>query len=91
MKIIITNGFYSGEEYRESSRFSIEIDDPSTTRIQEVLKSAKKEPQPSYMERLKEHFYLMHPDTKEKLDESKNLAECGIQDDYLLRLMCTIR
>jgi hypothetical protein len=79
MEIIITNGSYSGEEYSESSRISINIKDPTTTRIKEILVMAKKEPQPPYMERLKEYFYLMRPDSKKKLEESKILGEYNIR------------
>ncbi|MHA2298878.1 MAG: hypothetical protein ACXADA_22815 [Candidatus Hodarchaeales archaeon] len=91
MELVITNGYYSGGDYKEVSRFIIKITDPSKTRIKEVLELAKQESQPPYMERLKDYFYLMHPDSKTKLDESKTLVECNIQDKGILRLMCSVR
>jgi hypothetical protein len=90
VEVIITNGTQFGDVYKEISRSTIST--PSADpKIGEILAQAKRMPQPSYMESLVPYFYLMHPVTLQRLDESTAASAYGLQDGSILRLMCLVR
>ena len=94
MKLIITVGFYSGDEYRESSRCTIEITDDATIAL--ALEEAKKHSEPlvaspSYKTTIEPHLYLLHSESLERLDDGKTVAEYGLNDGSILRLMSGVR
>ncbi len=94
MKIIITLGVQSGDKYEESSRCTLEVSDYEE--ISTVLKEAKKSSaplvaNPILQANLEPYLYLMHPETLEKLDESKTVADYALKDQSVLRLMSAVR
>ena len=94
MKLIITIGTQFDDEYRESSRCTIEVDSDAT--IGDALVKAKAESapmveSPTVQKRLEPHMYLMHPHTREKLDVDKKVDEYGLTDGSILRLMSGVR
>ncbi len=90
MEVIITNGTQFGDTYKEASRFTVSVpsDDPA---ISEILEAAKQAAQPSYIERLKPSFYLMHPVTLQRLNNHKTASDYDLTDGSVLRLMCSVR
>ena len=91
---MITVGFYSGEEYRESSRCTIEVADDAL--VVDVLEEAKKSsapmvPDPEHQKRLEPHLYLLHSETRERLDADKKVSEYGLSEGSILRLMSGVR
>ncbi|MHA1908807.1 MAG: hypothetical protein ACW98Y_16015 [Candidatus Thorarchaeota archaeon] len=94
MKLTITVGYYSGDEYKESSRCTIEVADDAT--IETALAEAKKHSEPlvqspSYMTTIEPHLYLLHSETLEKLASAKTVADYGLIDGSILRLMSGVR
>ena len=94
MRLTITLGFYDGDEYRESSRCTIEVTNDATIAL--ALEEAKKHSEPmvaspTVQARLEPHMYLMHPDTRETLDTTKTVADYGLSDGSTLRLMSAVR
>ena len=94
MKLVITVGFYSGEDYRESSRCTVQVADDA--QIAEALEEAKKHsaplvPDPDHQKRLEPHLYLMHSETRERLDADKKISDYGLSEGSILRLMSGVR
>lgn len=94
MKLIITLGVQSEEEYRESSRCTIEVADDASIFL--VLEEAKKHSKPmvanpTLQAQLEPHMYLMHSDTWEALDNTKTVVDYGLTDGSILRLMSAVR
>ena len=93
LRIIITEGTQFDDEYRETGRH--EIDATSSMSIGDLLEQAKKLPfelvNAPYARHLRDHLYLMHPESREQLEMSKTLAECGLDDGSILRLMSGVR
>lgn len=94
MKLIITLGVQSDDSYKESSRCTIEVS--SDASITTVLEEAKKHSKPmvanpTLQARLEPHMYLMHPDTRETLDVTKAVADYGLNEGSILRLMSAVR
>jgi hypothetical protein len=94
MKLIITLGVQSGETYQESSRCTIDVADDAP--ISSVLEEAKRNSRPmvanpTLQARLEPHMYLMHPETLERLDESKTVVDYGLKDQSILRIMSAVR
>ena len=63
--------------------------------IFEILNDFKKLPlhilsQP-YSFQVRDHLYLMHPDTHERLEEEKKLSDYDIQEGGILRIMSAVR
>ncbi len=93
MKIFITEGTQYDDIFKEINRF--EMDVPEDTTIRQLLEMIKERPLklkelPVYA-RLEEYLYLMDSEKREKLDESKTLSECGVQENDTLRLMTSVR
>lgn len=94
MKLIITLGTQSGDEYIESSRCAIEIAEDAS--VADALAKAKEDSaplvaNPTLQKRLEPYLYLMHPDTLDKLDEGKKISDYGLKDGSILRLMSAAR
>jgi hypothetical protein len=93
MKIIVTLGVQTDTEYTESSRCEIEVTEDTT--ISEALELAKKNSAPmapaSLQRHLERHMYLMHPDTLERLDDSKTIRDYSLKDGDIVRLMSAAR
>ncbi|MHA2424706.1 MAG: hypothetical protein ACXAEF_07950 [Candidatus Thorarchaeota archaeon] len=94
MKLIITLGVQSDEDYTESSRCTIEVSDDAM--IATVLEEAKKNskpmvPNPTLQARLEPHMYLMHPETLEALDATKTIVDYKLAEGSILRLMSGVR
>lgn len=94
MKLIITLGTQSGDEYIESSRCTIELEQDAS--IADALVKAKENSEPlvanpTLQKRLEPHLYLMHPDTRDRLDEGKTISDYGLKDGSILRLMSSVR
>ncbi len=93
LKIIITEGTQFGDSYRELSRH--ELDATPDMSIGDLLELVKTMPfqilDAPYSAHITDHLYLMHPDSRERLEESKTLLECGLQDGTIVRLMSGVR
>ena len=93
MKLMISLGVQSGDDYRETIRCAIDVANDAT--ISEVLEEAKKHcvPLVPYLnsEAKKPHLYLMHADTLERLDEAKTVKEYALVDGSIVRLMSAVR
>ena len=94
MKLIVTLGTQSGDEYIESSRCTIEIEEEAS--VADALAKAKEDSaplvaNPTLQKRLEPYLYLMHPDTLDKLDNEKKISDYGLKDGSILRLMSSVR
>jgi hypothetical protein len=93
LRLIITEGTQFDDGYDELMRHTVEVNPEST--ILEILKDVKKLPlhilnQP-YSFQVRDHLYLMHSDTHERLEDEKKLSDYDIQEDGILRIMSAVR
>ncbi len=92
MKLIISIGVQSGDDYRESIRCAVDVATDAT--ISNVLAEAKKHCVPllPYLnsEAKKPHLYLIHADTLERLDEEKMVKEYALVDGSVVRLKSAV-
>ena len=93
LRLVITEGTQFDYRYDELMRHNIDVNPGST--ILEILEDVKKLPlhilnQP-YSSQIRDHLYLMHPDTHERLEEEKKLSDYDIQDGGILRIMSAVR
>ena len=94
MKLIVTLGVQSDEDYEETSRCTIDVSEDAT--IATVLEEAKKHSKPmvanpTIQARLEQNMYLMHSDTLEALDATKTVVDYGLSEGSILRLMSGVR
>ncbi|MFW9919635.1 MAG: hypothetical protein ACFFED_08550, partial [Candidatus Thorarchaeota archaeon] len=79
MRIIITEGTQFDASYQELSRQ--EIDVSSDMSIGDLLEIAKTLPfqmlNAPYSKNIINHLYLMHPESRDRLEESKTIKEYG--------------
>ena len=93
LRLIVTEGTQFDDRYDEVMRHTVEVNPEST--ILEILEDVKKLPlhilnQP-YSSQIRDHLYLMHPDTHERLEKEKKLSDYDIQEGGILRIMSAVR
>jgi len=93
LRIIITEGTQFDDSYRELARKEVDIaPDMSIGDLLEIVKTLPFQMlNAPYSRNILDHLYLMHPESKERLDESKTIEEYGFEDGSIMRLMSGVR
>ena len=90
MRITITEGYLLRGDYRELSRFDVEVDSPDAS-VEELLARVRARPWTGPLAKKRDAFFLAQPGHNTPLVEARSLASYGIKDGSVLRLFCADR